>query len=97
MHNVVYNQLDKDKKIIFSFFRIKWYLVWINLNPLHTRMCVPSLVKIVPKVLDSKIFIFPQCICNFSFPGCKITLYRVPIIYFDLTVHTLCWYSPDSG
>ena len=41
------------------------------MNPLHTRMFVPSLVKIVPKVLDSKFFYFVNVFVTSHFRDAK--------------------------
>ena len=49
----------RENKNIFNW--IYWFFIWRNLNPLHPRCIVPSLVEIGPAVLE-KIFKFRQCI-----------------------------------
>jgi hypothetical protein len=39
--------------------------LWINLNPLHPKMILPSLVKIGPMVLEKRIFKWPYPIFTF--------------------------------
>ena len=51
----------REKPIIY-FIKIDFFFNWTNINPLHPRIIVPSLVEFGPLVLQKKIFKFRQCV-----------------------------------
>ena len=47
--------IKRRKKNIINFMRIYWFFIWRNLNPLHPRKLVPSLLEIGQVVLEKKM------------------------------------------